>query len=196
MERPELDGSVAARIAALERRCARLSRGVAALLALGVLLVMAQLARDARASQAAKGAAAPDGVLTLRELVVVDPDGTPRVRIAAPLPDPIMLGKRFRRGDAVSGILIYDAEGNERGGYVTGDVSRDAALTLDEINRAAIHLGVGDRGEMHLHLDNGQRGFAGLGLLPSGGFLRLDRDGVSTLLPPDAAATPAKGDGR
>ena len=74
--------------------------------------------------------------IRVRELVVVDANGTPRVRIAAPLPDPIMLGKRFKRGDAVSGLLLYDAEGNERGGYVTGDEGRDVALTLDEINRA------------------------------------------------------------
>ena len=50
--------------------------------------------------------------LRVRELVVVDANGTPRVRIAAPLPDPIMLGKRSKRGDAVSGLLLYDAEGN------------------------------------------------------------------------------------
>jgi hypothetical protein len=129
--------------------------------------------------------------IRVRELVVVDANGTPRVRIAAPLPDPIMLGKRFKRGDAVSGLLLYDAEGNERGGYVTGDEGRDVALTLDEINRAAVHLGVSDRGEMHFFLSNGRGGYVGMGVQPSGAWFRLDKPGQpATLLPPPAEGAP------
>lgn len=79
--------------------------------------------------------------------------------------------------------LLYDAEGNERGGYVT-DEDRNVALTLDEINRAAVHLGVNDRGEMHLALSNGRGGYAAMGVLPSGAWLRLDKPGQPpTLLP-------------
>jgi hypothetical protein len=114
-----------------------------------------------------------DSVLVVRALSVVDGRGVERVRIAAPLPDPIMLGRRFARGESVSGIIIYDSEGNERGGYVT-DESRNAALTLDEINRAAIHIGTNDRGESHITLSNGRGGFAILGMRPTGAFLGID----------------------
>jgi hypothetical protein len=128
-----------------------------------------------------------DSVLILRELVIVDSMGTPRVRIAAPLPDPIMLGKRFNRGGAVSGIIIYDGEGNERGGYVTGDESRGAALTLDEMMRAAVHIGVEDRGEAHISVDNGLGGYGLLGINQrDGAFIRLHGGGKMTAIPDTA----------
>ena len=128
-----------------------------------------------------------DSVLTIRELVIVDSMGTPRVRIAAPLPDPIMLGKRFNRGGAVSGIIIYDGEGNERGGYVTGDESRGAALTLDEMMRAAVHIGVEDRGEAHISVDNGLGGYGLLGINQrDGAFIRLHGGGKMTAIPDTA----------
>src|SRR5688572_926232 len=131
-----------------------------------------------------------DSGLTLRERVIVDSMGTPRVRIAAPLPDPIMLGKRFNRGGVVSGILIYDAEGNERGGYVTGDESRGAALTLDEIMRAAVHIGVEDRGEAHVSVDNGLGGYGLLGINGrDGAYIRLHSAGKLTAVLPDTVAT-------
>jgi hypothetical protein len=126
----------------------------------------------------------PDSVLVLRAISIVDARGVERVRIAAPLPDPIMLGRRFDRGESVSGILIFDSEGNERGGYVT-DESRNAALTLDEINRAAVHIGTNDRGEAHVSLSNGRGGFAILGMRPSGTFLALD--GKRVMVAPDSA---------
>ena len=130
--------------------------------------------------------------LKVRELIVVDANGTPRIRIAAPLPDPIMLGKRSKRGDSASGVLLYDAEGNERGGYVT-DGARNVTLTLDEINRAAVHLGVNDRGEMHLALSNGRGGYAAMGVLPSGAWFRLEKLGQPpTILPPVSGGSPTK----
>lgn len=115
--------------------------------------------------------------LVVRQLVVLDASGVPRAMLGAPLPEPIMLGKRFRRRGAVSGLLLYDSEGNERGGYVTGDSGRGAALTLDEINRAAVHLGVNERGEMHLTLSNGQGHWSGLGITPRGSYLQLGTSG-------------------
>jgi hypothetical protein len=52
--------------------------------------------------------------------------------MAAPLPDPISQGKRVKRDGPVSGMLIFDPKGNERGGYVTSDAADLAAfLTLD-----------------------------------------------------------------
>jgi hypothetical protein len=176
-------------VAALERRSRRLSR-YTALLAAGWLLSAATQALHPGPARASAGGRMAAEVLHVRELVVVDPAGTPRVRIAAPLPDPIMMGRRFNRGDPVSGILIYDAEGNERGGYVTGDKSRGAALTLDEIMRAAIHLGVGDRGESHLTFSTGMGGYAALGVnVQHDAYLRLERGGRAVTRLPDS--TPA-----
>jgi len=70
--------------------------------------------------------------LTLRSLTIVDDKGTERVRIAAPLPDPISGGKRTKRDEPASGILIFDAKGNERGGYITDNGTGNALLTLDD----------------------------------------------------------------
>lgn len=127
-----------------------------------------------------------DSTLVVRALSVVDARGVERVRIAAPLPDVIMLGRRYERGDPVSGILIFDSEGNERGGYIT-DEYRNAALTLDEINRAAIHIGTNDRGEAHITFSNGRGGSAVIGMRPTGTFMALDGKRVATI--PDSSAT-------
>jgi hypothetical protein len=69
--------------------------------------------------------------LRVRELAVVDERGTERVLIAAPLPEPMIAGKRHKRGGVVSGIIISDATGTERGGYATGDGYANAIFTLD-----------------------------------------------------------------
>jgi hypothetical protein len=70
--------------------------------------------------------------LTLRRVTIVDENGVQRVVIAAPAPDPIVQGKREKRQGEIAGILIYDKDGNERGGYATvNDPSNGALLTLD-----------------------------------------------------------------
>jgi len=70
--------------------------------------------------------------LTLRRLAIVDEKGVERVIIAAPAPDPIVRGRSVKRAGAVSGVLIYDRDGNERGGYLTNDGDANGAfLTLD-----------------------------------------------------------------
>jgi len=74
------------------------------------------------------------GILTVRGLVIVDEKGVQRVRLGAPLPDPIVNGRSVPRQGMVAGMLIYDAEGDERGGYVTEEHG-DAMLTLDAKGR-------------------------------------------------------------
>lgn len=76
----------------------------------------------------------PD-TLRLRQLTIVDGNGTERVVIGAPVPEPIMLGKRFTRGGKASGILLFDEEGNERSGYVTTDGYPNVLFTLDSLER-------------------------------------------------------------
>jgi hypothetical protein len=157
------------------------------ILSIAAAAVFGLLISEPRHAEARVASNAEDSVLTLRELVIVDQRGTPRVRIAAPLPDPIMLGKRFNRGEAVSGILIYDGEGNERGGYIT-DESRNAALTLDEIMRASVHIGVSDRGESHMSLSDGLGGYGLMGINQrDGAFVRLHGQGRPTVFLPDTA---------
>lgn len=180
------DNSPASRdaISQLQRRVVVLTRITLAMSAAMVIAVLTAFVEPTRASRLM--APAKDSVLVVRAISVVDSRGVERVRIAAPLPDPIMLGRRFERGESVSGILIYDSEGNERGGYVT-DEDRNAALTLDEINRAAVHIGTNDRGEAHISLSNGRGGFAVLGMRPTGTFFALD--GKRVALASDSTAS-------
>ena|SRR5437868_893281 len=84
------------------------------------------------ASRGVVKAEAQTEMLTVKRLAVVDEKGTERVVIAAPVPDPVIQGKRVKRDGPASGILIFDAKGNERGGYVTSDTEDLRALiTLD-----------------------------------------------------------------
>jgi hypothetical protein len=72
----------------------------------------------------------PDS-LVLKRLDIVDQHGVSRVILAAPVPEPMELGKQHHRDGPVSGVIIADATGTERGGYVTGDGYANAMLTLD-----------------------------------------------------------------
>lgn len=92
--------------------------------------------------------------LIVRKLTVIDPNGIERVVLGAPLPEPRLSGRLSKRGELVSGILLFDALGNERGGYVTGEKSGSTSLTLDEVGRAAVVLWAGERGESGLSMNN------------------------------------------
>lgn len=69
--------------------------------------------------------------LRVSEIVVVDSKGAERVRIGGDLPDAIIGGKRVPRGQQAAGVLLYDATGSERSGYVTFEPSGNVGLTLD-----------------------------------------------------------------
>jgi hypothetical protein len=118
-------------MATLNRRISHLNKCVLALALLWAGTIGAWLAK---ASSNAAQAAQP-GNLTVKRLAVVDEKGTERVVISAPLPEPLINGRRGKRDSPVSGVMIYDPKGNERGGYVTSD-GKDlgALLTLDSEN--------------------------------------------------------------
>lgn len=80
-------------------------------------------------SQAQSAAVA--GPMRVTELVVVDKKGVERVRIGGDLPDAFIGGKRIPRGQQAAGVLLYDASGGERSGYVTFEPSGNVGLTLD-----------------------------------------------------------------
>jgi hypothetical protein len=119
-------------ITRLERRNRKLTWGVSGLL----IIWMATLATLFAFKMDIFGKSlspSTDEILRVRGLVIVDKNNTERVWIGAPVPDPLILGKRFPRGSSVSGILLFDAEGNERSGYVTSDGYPNVLFTLDSL---------------------------------------------------------------
>jgi hypothetical protein len=63
--------------------------------------------------------------LRVRRIDIVDEKGVIRMTIAASLPDPIIDGIAYKRVAPVSGIMLRDDRGNERGGigYMAGHES-------------------------------------------------------------------------
>lgn len=165
------------RLCRLERRNRWLLSGLAGTWALGLLLASAMIpvaqAQDEVGSQ-------PLHVnhIVARKITVTDENGQERVVIGAPLPDPRLVGRQSKRGHAVSGILLFDGSGNERGGYVTGDGPfSSVSLTLDEIGRAAVSLWAGQRGEAGLSLNNNLGHQVVVGVSPADGHLVINRQG-------------------
>ncbi|NAS30739.1 hypothetical protein GTQ40_07130 [Flavobacteriaceae bacterium R38] len=72
-------------------------------------------------------------VLKVRGVIVVDSLGVERAILGAHLPDPNMHGYRISRGEGagISGLMLYDSEGQERGGYLTDNNYGNVFLTLD-----------------------------------------------------------------
>ena len=68
-------------------------------------------------------------------MIVVGENGADRVIVCYPLPGP------QREGEAAGGVLLNDARGAERGGYVAAD-NGEVVLTLDGTKDEAIKLGV------------------------------------------------------
>jgi hypothetical protein len=176
------------RIAVLERRSRWLRHAVVGLALLWSATVagVVTLVRTPVTLTAAQPG--PDGILRVRGLIVEDGRGTPRVQIGAPLPDPPVLGKRISRGGTAHGILIFDAEGNERGGYATFDESGIAVMTLDEIGSMVAQLSAGPTGGGHLWLRNRDSEIR-LGGAESGSYVRMRDSRGNLLLTP---ATPAR----
>jgi hypothetical protein len=68
-------------------------------------------------------------------MIVIGENGVDRVIVCYPLPG---VG---RKGEAAGGVLLNDARGGERGGYVADD-NGEVVLTLDGTKDEAIKLGV------------------------------------------------------
>jgi hypothetical protein len=115
--------------------------------------------------------------LRVREITVVDEHGVERVKIGAPLPDPINQGKRGRRDDSISGILIYDSRGNERGGYVTDNSIGNAFLTLDSDRMQQVTLVAYPGGGAEFGIQNETKDAVALSAVDKGPKLKLVRAG-------------------
>lgn len=112
----------------LEKKIKNLSKGV---IVLTLLWLVSLTAGVVVFLSGIKNPVIPD-ILRVRGLVVVDEKGTNRVWIGAPVPDPAILGWRHPRGE-MSGIILFDEEGNERSGYVTTNGYSNVMLTLDSV---------------------------------------------------------------
>jgi hypothetical protein len=177
----------AGELAVLKKKYKLLMRTMCGFMGLWMITVIGQFLNTAQASEKddAKNKAIVQTQQTLQvnELVVVDKNGTPRVRIAGSHSDPVMLGKRSKRTGDFAGVMVYDDEGNERGGYGTDE--RTVFLTMDEVNRAAMHLSVEDKGKMQFTFTNGRGALLGMGVIPTGPWFQLDTPGKPTVTLPN-----------
>lgn len=122
-----------------------------------------------------------DRVLKARGLAIVDEHGKTRVRIAAPLPEPIIMGKERKRDDSISGILLYDALGNERGGYVTDNSVGNAFLTLDSNIGQEATLVAYPKGGAEFGINDDEKNKVVMSALKSGPRFRLIRGGTAVV---------------
>ena len=69
---------------------------------------------------------------TARRIDIVDENGTIRMTLSGQTPAPIIDGIQYKRAFNVSGLILYDENGSERGGFGVGDVDGGmAVLALD-----------------------------------------------------------------
>jgi hypothetical protein len=123
-----------------------------AIAGVGIFCVLGRT--HAVAAQSAQSAPEKDGILHVRGLVVEDQSGRERLRLGAPLPDPTIHGIRYKRKGVISGLLISDANGNERGGYVTADTSGEAFFSLDSEEEQKVLLLTNPKGGVNFVLSN------------------------------------------
>jgi hypothetical protein len=108
------------------------------------------------------------GVLRVRGLVVEDQSGHERLRLGAPLPDPMIHGVRRKRKGPVSGLLISDANGNERGGYVSSDNSGEAFFSLDSEDEQQVLFLANPGGGVNFDLCDSKGNEAEITVFPDG----------------------------
>lgn len=83
------------------------------------------------------------------------------------------MGKQERRDDSVSGVMIYDSLGNERGGYVTDNSVGNAFLTLDSNVGQEVTLVAYPDGGAEFGINDDQKDKVAFGALKSGPRFRL-----------------------
>lgn len=150
----ESDETLEHKVSLLTRRCSQLGLAVLAIAGMWLVSLFAFLPIHLRQHVQADQ---PD-VLRVRGLVVVDEKGVERVRIGAPVPNPVIKGKQYPRKAPVSGMILYDPEGNERGGLSTTDTKpSEVFLGLDTEAYQAVTLIANPDGGANLSLsdDNG-----------------------------------------
>lgn len=140
-------------------RMERLERRMRAMFLMFVVVVMAVVVVSVKAQSST-----PD-FLRIRQLTIVDEKGTDRIVLGAPLPDPVVNGRRVRRSGAVSGIAMLDAKGNERGGFATGDTSGEVFIGLDSETDQEVLFLANPKGGSHLSIYDANRNLVRVGVL-------------------------------
>ena len=71
--------------------------------------------------------------ITAKRIDIVGDDGIIRMTLSAKTPPPIIDGIQYERAVGVAGMILYDAEGSERGGFGIADTpgGTSAVLALD-----------------------------------------------------------------
>lgn len=94
--------------------------------------------------------------LAVRRIDIVDENGTIRMSLASPTEEPIIDGVQYRRIFPASGLVVFDREGSERGGFVVADLEDGGTVTVvaqDHVNGDAIGWRVMPDGSVGLHLN-------------------------------------------
>jgi hypothetical protein len=148
----------------------RASKAQRLLLALGFVAIagLAATTLDGPHVVAAQSTTDAAGILHVRGLVVEDPGGHERVRLGAPLPDPIRHGVRIKRQGSISGLLISDSNGDERGGYFTGDQVGEAVLTLDSEDEQQMRFLANPKGGVNFDIYDSKGNEAEIMVFPTG----------------------------
>lgn len=186
----DADEEIRVRVGQLERqlrRATRRSNLVVGVLTLG-LIGAASAAFSRTTASADRGVTE---VLRAREIDVVDPQGVTRVKIAAPLPQPIISGHVRTRGagkdGTLSGMLLFDANGVERSGYATVDRGYSNVLfTLDAPNQQHALFVAEPNGATTLRLFNpGMTDRLDLAVTSAGPSISMLRDGREVFRQPE-----------
>ena len=191
---PHFTAEVYAQVSCLERSQKKLQllTGFCCMITLGTVWVAWQRATPASASEPNPWSVDKDGIMHVRGLVVDDAVGRERLRLGAPLPDPLQHGMRVKRSGILSGLLITDASQTERGGYVTNDQG-EAFLSLDAPEEQQVLFLVNPHGGVNFDLYDKSGNEASLTLFPSGPRFKLKKNGNTVVdLPESAAGLPQK----
>jgi|SRR5271157_6584735 len=151
---------------------------------LTLCLIASMLVQTAYTIWATRRESGDGQVLRARKLIVVDEKGTERIVIDAPLPDPPILGRRHKRDGPVSGLIIADATGTERGGYGTDDRGGNALLTLDGQSFQTVLLLAEPNGSTTFRIWDRSHSSITMGAWEDGPFLNLKREGSPVFVAP------------
>lgn len=127
-------------------------------------------------------------IVRARGLIITDEKGTERIVLGAPLADPLILGRRHKRDGPVSGLVIADATGTERGGYVTDDQAGNALLTLDGQGFQTFLLLAEPDGTTTFRLWDRSHSSITMGAWDGGPFFNLKREGAAVFVQPPGNA--------
>lgn len=154
----------------------RITSAIACAATVGLVLMLLDKPSAVSASTPDK-----DGILHVRGLVVEDSSGRERVHLGAPLPDPLFNGVRRHRSGEISGLLITDATGTERGGYVTADKSNEAFLSLDSQTDQQVLFLTNPGGGVNFDLFDQKGNEAAIRVFPDGPRFLMKKNHVNIL---------------